>query len=104
MSFMGHFVVLSVVRCIAEKSHATKAADPHFVANFGGGRLGGSFGGADVGRELGEETAHDRGTFCVLPSGMNREHVNDMELQLPVSPRLPGTRESEVYVPPSWPP
>ena len=85
MSLMGHSVVLCVVRCIAEKAHATETAHAHFVTNFGGGRLGGSFGSARAGIELGEETAHDRGTLSILPSGTHREHVNDMELQIPIS-------------------
>lgn len=105
MSPMRHStVVLCVVRCIAEEAHATEAAHAHFVTNFGGGRLGGSFGGARVGGELGEETAHDRSTLSILPSGTHREHVNDMELQLPISLRLPGIRGCGVNVPLSWPP
>lgn len=85
MSAMGHFGFLSMVRGIAEQAHATEAADPHFLANLRGGRLSGSFGIAHVGGNLGEETAHDRSTLGVLPSGPNREHVNDVKLQNSVS-------------------
>ena len=95
MSSMGHFRVLSVMRGIAEEAHATEAADPHFVANFRGGRLSGRFGSAHVGGELGEETAHDRSTLGVLPSGTNREHVNNVELQIAISLGLLGIGDAK---------
>ena len=92
---MGHFRVLSVMRGIAEEAHATEAADPYFVANFRGGRLSGRFGSTYVGSELGKETAHDRSTLGVLPSGTNREHINDVELQFAISLGLLGIGDAK---------
>lgn len=75
-------VVLAVMRGTTEQAQAAEAADPHLLTSLGGGGLSGSFGSAHAGIKLGEETAHDRGTLAVLPSGADREHVNDVKLKV----------------------